>query len=290
MGRLVALPCLDSPEIAAALRDEVQVSVWRAVSLGHSAIEAIESGCYRTADGRVVDWSEAVRIAREAKRSIPADAALPPAREPAFPATRVRVCNETTLRAARGLADAGLRPLALNFANGHEPGGGFLRGARAQEETLCRASALYATLEGDPMYRAHRLQLRYQSSDWAILSPDVPVFRTDDGTALDAPWPLGFLTCAAPYAPLVGRQRSAELLARRIARVLAIARAFAYDTLVLGAWGCGAFGNDPARTARDFHSALEGDFSGAFREVVFAITDWSPERRYLGPFRDVFAG
>jgi uncharacterized protein (TIGR02452 family) len=59
-------------------------------------------------------------------------------------------------------------------------------------------------------------------------------------------------------------------------------------TLVLGAWGCGAFENDPYRTASDFRQALENDFDGAFSEIVFAITDWSPERRFLGPFRDVF--
>ncbi len=58
--------------------------------------------------------------------------------------------------------------------------------------------------------------------------------------------------------------------------------------LVLGAWGCGAFANDPHRTATDFRQALENDFSGAFTEIVFAITDWSRERKFLGPFRDVF--
>jgi len=71
--------------------------------------------------------------------------------------------------------------------------------------------------------------------------------------------------------------------------VLAIAQAYEYTTLVLGAWGYGAFGNDPARTALDFHDALANEFSGSFSEVVFAITDWSPERRFLGPFRDVFS-
>jgi uncharacterized protein (TIGR02452 family) len=76
---------------------------------------------------------------------------------------------------------------------------------------------------------------------------------------------------------------------RRIRRVLAIAQAYEYTTLVLGAWGCGAFGNDVARTARDFYDALTGEFSDTFFEVVFAVTDWSPERRFLGPFRDVFA-
>ena len=59
---------------------------------------------------------------------------------------------------------------------------------------------------------------------------------------------------------------------------------------MLGAWGCGAFGNDVERTAKDFRQTLEGEFEGAFSQVVFAITDWSEERRFLGPFRDVFAG
>jgi uncharacterized protein (TIGR02452 family) len=71
--------------------------------------------------------------------------------------------------------------------------------------------------------------------------------------------------------------------------VLAIARAYRYAALVLGAWGCGAFGNDVRRTARDFRDALENEFSGAFAAVVFAIADWSPERRFLGPFREAFS-
>jgi uncharacterized protein (TIGR02452 family) len=72
--------------------------------------------------------------------------------------------------------------------------------------------------------------------------------------------------------------------------VLAIASALGYETLVLGAWGCGAFGNDPYRAALDYRASLETDFAGHFAEIVFAITDWSAERKYLGPFSEVFAG
>lgn len=113
------------------------------------------------------------------------------------------------------------------------------------------------------------------------------MFRDDAGRALDQPWPLSVLTAAAPYAPGIGQPRAGDLLARRIERVLDIARAYDYSALVLGAWGCGAFRHDPVRTAQDFRTALEAR-SGAFAEVIFAIADWSDERRYLGPFRDVF--
>src|SRR4029077_16450700 len=98
------------------------------------------------------------------------------------------------------LVDDGKQPIALNFANGIHPGGGFLSGALAQEESLCRSSALFATLENDPMYEAHRIRPLPDSTDWVIYSPNVPVFRSDDGTALDNPWPLSFVTCAAPVA------------------------------------------------------------------------------------------
>ncbi|MFN7732569.1 MAG: TIGR02452 family protein [Pirellula sp.] len=289
MSNLRNLPCLDSDALAANRRRELAIQPELAESLGRSAVESIELGYYLTDDGKV-DWSEAVRLARESKVSIAQGTEFPSEGPSAFAETMVQVANETTLGAAKRLVDGGKRPLALNFANGAETGGGFLRGATAQEEALCRSSALYATLVDDPMYDFHRdRELWAESSEWAILSPNVPVFRDDRGMELDQPWLLSFITCAAPYAPSVGQPRSSDLLRGRILRVLSIARAFGYAELVLGAWGCGAFGNDPMRTARDFRNALEGEFQGAFREVVFAITDWSPDRRFLGPFRDAFS-
>jgi uncharacterized protein (TIGR02452 family) len=289
MGVLSLLPCLDSEELAEARRRELDIPRNAAAALGRSAVAAAREGRYVTRSGREVDWGDAVRAARAAKRSIPPDEPLSCGEPLAFAETRVQVANETTLGASRRLVESGLRPLALNFANGIHPGGGFLAGARAQEEVLCRSSALFETLIDDPMYAAHRERPEPDSTDWAILSPDVPVFRADDGTELPEPWSLSVITCAAPYAPDVGQPRSGDLLRRRIDRVLAVARAHGYRALVLGAWGCGAFGNDPRRTARDFRQALEETYSGAFSNIIFAVTDWSSERRFLGPFRDVFS-
>lgn len=287
-GRLLVLPPVDSAGLAAARRRELDIPRDVAATLGRSAIEASDSGHYVSEGGRRVDWSAGVQAACSAKRSVPPEAPLTTQAQVDLAETQIQVCNETTLQAARRLSERGLRPVALNFANGVHPGGGFLTGARAQEEVLCRSSALYLTLVDDPMYEAHRQRPRPDSTDWAIYSPDVPVFRKDDGTALDEAWLLSFISCAAPYAPRIGQPESGDLLRHRIHRVLAIARAFGHAALVLGAWGCGAFGNDPRRTAKDFRGALENEFAGAFSEIVFAITDWSSERKTLGPFRDAF--
>jgi len=285
---LVALPCIDSPDIAASRRRELDIKLNVAASLGISAVDAARDGYYLNAAGERVDWSLAVHRACAAKRSIAPNDRLPEPEARIETQTRVQVANETTLQASRRLVESGLRPVALNFANGIHPGGGFLHGARAQEEALCRSSALYQTLVGDPMYDFHTLRRRPDSTDWAIYSPDVPVFRTDDGTVEERPWLLSFVTSAAPYAPRIGQPESGNLLQARILRVLAIASAYGHRALVLGAWGCGAFGNDLRRTAKDFRRALEDDFAGSFSDVVFAVTDWSPERKFLGPFRDTF--
>ena len=289
MSRLNILPCLDSEQMAVSRRRELDISRGVAAALGQSAVEATRKGLYVTSDGEEVVWRDAVQAACVAKRSIGPEAMLPTNERAAFRETRVQVANETTLGASLRLGERGLRPLALNFANGIKPGGGFLGGARAQEEVLCRSSALYQTLVNDPMYEEHGKRRLPDSTDWAIYSPDVPVFRADDGTALQHFWFLSIITCAAPFAPLVGQPRAGDLLQKRIHRVLTVAWAYDHSALVLGAWGCGAFANDPNRTAVDFRRALENDFSGAFSDIVFAITDWSPERKFLGPFRDVFA-
>ncbi len=283
-------PCLDSDARAATWKNMLDISWSKAAKLGHSAVEAINQGYYLSNTGIKVDWAQDIQAACRNKISIPPTTILPLLNRAIQRETSIQVTNEPTLTAAHGLFNSGLRPLVLNFANGIKPGGHFLEGSRAQEENLCRSSALYATLVDDPMYADHKTRPRPDSSDWVIYSPDVPVFRNDKGITLEQVWPLSILTCAAPYAPDIGQADSAKLLRQRIYRVLEVAQAYDYSTLVLGAWGCGAFGNDPRQTAMDFRTALENEFNGVFSDVVFAITDWSPERKFLGPFCEVFNG
>src|SRR5204862_5934112 len=74
----------------------------------------------------------------------------------------------------------------------------------------------------------------------------------------------------------------------RTAQMLSVAANHGVRRFILGAWGCGAFGLDPEMMARTFDDALRGPFRGVFDEIVFAVTDWSPERRFIGPFKRRF--
>jgi len=287
--RLEYQPPDDSLAHGESARQRLQLERRYAIWLGETAARLSPAEGIHDADGPVLDLGHAIGHAVEHKESIRPDELVRIPDAPKFASTRIRVVNDTTLAVARRMSERDASTAALNFANGVEPGGGFLMGSLAQEETLCRSSALYATLVGDPMYEAHRSQeLPPESSAWIIRSPRVPVFRSDDGKPEAAPWRADFLTCAAPLATLVGQPRSHELLDRRIHRMFEVAVSRGHASLVLGAWGCGAFRNDPEVVAVLFRRHLE-TFAGHFREVVFAITDWSEDRRTFRPFARTLA-
>ncbi|MFI5874655.1 TIGR02452 family protein [Streptomyces sp. NPDC051445] len=283
--------------------------------------EIVEAGSYRASGGREVFLGAAIEAARAGTRMLgpgPVQVpASPPAPSPApSPApfrgdtvaggeaggdrlagrTFVEVTGESSLEAARRLARSG--PVAvLNFASARNPGGGYLNGAQAQEEALCRASALYTCLlEAREFYDHHRAHRDPFYTDRVIHSPAVPVFRDDRGRLLDEPYGAGFLTSAAPNAGVVLRtapQRASEIpraLAVRAGRVLETAAAHGYRRLVLGAWGCGVFRNDPAQVAGAFRAllGLGGRFERTFDHVVFGVLDRTPGSAVLGAFRTAF--
>jgi uncharacterized protein (TIGR02452 family) len=206
--------------------------------------------------------------------------------------TRFEVTNETTLSAHRRHQAKGHNVVSLNFASATHPGGGFLSGARAQEEYLCRSSALFVTIKDSPMYAYHRDNWTPLYSDAMIYSGEVPVFRDDQHELLPAPYLASFITSAAPMAKKVQPYDYPKLpgiLMERILKILSVAKSKGHDSLILGAWGCGAFGNDGHLVSDLFHHALTVEFAGAFKEVTFAIVDTSPEKRFIGPFAQRFS-
>ena len=267
---------------------------------GREAVAITSAGSYVAPSGRRIELADEIARAVAQSRDYLPDAKVgPPSSAIDATATRIAVVNGTSLESARAIAERGATPLVLNFASAKNPGGGFLNGARAQEESLARSSALYACLTTSGMYAHHRgdegnADCLY--SDWMIHSRDVPVFRDDEsGDLLEQPYLCAFLTAPAPNAGVVLKREPSRrdevdaVMNARVSRALAICAVEGHRHLVLGAWGCGVFGNDPAVVARAFALELEGTYAGAFDEVTFAVLDWSEERRFILPFLSRFA-
>ncbi|MDP9794730.1 uncharacterized protein (TIGR02452 family) [Catenuloplanes nepalensis] len=249
-------------------------------AIARETLDVIEAGSYISPSGASVPLTPLVE-----KAVAGTILHLPPSSSGPFGATgssggapAIEVTGESTLWAARRLAQDG--PVAaLVFASAKNPGGGFRTGAQAQEESVARASALYPCLTAVPeFYDFHRAQGDLLYSDRVIYSPGVPVFRDDKGRFLDAPHAVSMLTAAAPNRGAIERNqpdslsRVDEVLAARAYRVLVVAAGHGERRLVLGAWGCGVFRNEPAAVADAFATALDG-LPGSFDQVVFAVLD-----------------
>ncbi|MFF3374754.1 TIGR02452 family protein [Streptomyces sp. NPDC002680] len=262
--------------------------------LARGTEEIVAAGSYRASDGREVQLAAAIKAARTGTRLYgPAPLDVPP--PASLSATSFEVTGESSLEAARRLPG----PVAvLNFSSARNPGGGYLNGAQAQEEALCRASALYTCLTAvREFYDHHRTHRDPFYTDRVIHSPGVPVFRDDRGHLLDTPYTAGFLTSAAPNAGVIRRtspEREAavpQALASRAERVLEVAAREGYRRLVLGAWGCGVFQNDPRIVAETFRDLLVGGrFEGRFERVAFAILDRTRAATTRAAFEHTFAG
>lgn len=209
-------------------------------------------------------------------------------------ATSLEVVNETTLAGVNRLLADGKAPIAvLNFASARNPGGGFLNGSQAQEESLARSSALHASqLRAWEFYETHRRSPSLLYSDAMIWSPDCPVFRNDEGILLDEPQLVSFITSPAPNAGATADNRPQELVQipevfrRRSEYVLALAASKRCRRLVLGAWGCGVFRNDPALVAATFVDHLtNGAWFGRSEHVLFSVLDTSPASETLMAFQ-----
>lgn len=185
------------------------------------------------------------------------------------------------------------KPLVMNFANAIHPGGGFLKGARAQEEALCRCSTLYKSISSNKAFEMYHYNRRNSSpvdSDYMLLSPNVSVFRNKELELLPEPFNVSVITIPAPNKN--GRARNVQqdildkVMMNRIRKMFWAAARYGYRNLVLGAWGCGAFGHDTATVASYFYKILiDEKYNMLFDTVAFAILN---DERKIDAFASVF--
>ena len=205
---------------------------------------------------------------------------------------RFTVTNEDSFRAAERLKE----PMVLNFASARHPGGGFLNGALAQEESLCRCSTLFASLsskEAQEMYAYNNENQISTYSDYMLFSPYVVVFRDTEKGLLEKPFVVSVASVPAPNRSAGARYETddtiREVLLRRIRRMLTWAVKNGNKNAVLGAWGCGVFKNDPKQVASCFRQVLVDEGYGfCFDEVCFAVYGRAGNPNLLA-FEEAFA-
>lgn len=198
--------------------------------------------------------------------------------------------------------DSDIPVLVLNLANPVNPGGGVRKGAKAQEEDLCRRSSLLLSLESEEArayYRYNKSLHTYMGSDALILTPHTEVIKRPDGSLLEDSLIVSVLTCAAPMITYgkegMSEEEYTSMVAQRIRGMLCAAICFGYTRLVLGAWGCGAFSND-ARVISDlFAQVLQSSYGDHrlcdyFEVISFAVLDHSTKQYNYREFARNFGG
>lgn len=201
---------------------------------------------------------------------------------------KIEVKPESTFGAARRFFAMKYKTCVLNFASATKPGGGFKNGKKAQEESLSRQSALYVSLlKQKEMYQYH-LANKHDNvyKDYLIYSASVPVFRDDKTEQLlpkDQVFLTDVITSAAPWKAKIqesGGDVSTldKIIAKRCEKILKCAIDNKVEALVLGAYGCGVFGNKPKDISHIFKELLiDKEYGKFFKVVDFAITGKTSE-------------
>lgn len=205
--------------------------------------------------------------------------------------------NISTVDAIRKMTQEGRKEIGvLNFASAKNPGGGFINGAMAQEESLAASSTLYRTLLAhEEYYKSNRAQNSMMYTDYGIYSPDVVFFRDGRFTLTDTPVKASVLTLPAVNMGQVLQKGEDIRLAQKVMRrrmklALAVFAEQGAKNLILGAYGCGVFRNDPAAVAVWWKEILEEGMEKYFESVFYAVLDRSRGGNCFGAFQKVFGG
>lgn len=209
--------------------------------------------------------------------------------------TTIETWNCSTVDALLRLAAEEKKRIGiLNFASAKNPGGGFLNGAMAQEESIAASSCLYKTLLlHEDYYRKNRVCGTMMYTDHAIYSPEVVFFRDGKFRLLKEPVTASVLTLpAVNMGQVILRgedvEQAEQMMKRRMKLSLAIFARQECRHLILGAYGCGVFRNDPKKIAKWWQELLKDSFADTFETVVFAVLDNSSSQACIKAFQEIF--
>ncbi|MCD8384212.1 MAG: TIGR02452 family protein [Clostridiales bacterium] len=253
------------------------------IAILEDTLAILEQGGY-SKNGQDVQLDFSPEEMREIQAFLPEELASLTAMEPDEAASQSTDCtfaceNEDALVLAqkqyqhlKSAGDPAPKILVLNLASATRPGGQTRNGASAQEEDLCRRTSLLLSLESEGAkryYDYNNARKTRMGSDGVLLSPNVEVIKDASSETLAQPFPISVMSCAAPMVRLglegMSQQAYEEMLYKRIQGMLLVAASQGYHHLILGAFGCGVYGND---------AALVSDlFARAIREFTFVGKD-----------------
>ena len=266
-------------------------------AIANETLRILEQGWYEC-DG------ERIEIAGMHQASLAGSRLITPETQPALPpmpaarekATALSLRNCSTVRAVIDLRAQGAGRIGvLNFASAKNPGGGFLNGAMAQEESIAASSGLYRTQTIHPEYYARNRACGTMCyTDCAIYSPDVVFFRDEWFALLDRPVTASVLTLpAVNFGQVLLKGEDAahakRVMKARMRLALTLFAAMGDENLVLGAYGCRVFCNDPEDISAWWASLLaDADFKNRFSSVTFAVLDQSKNQACYRAFERRF--
>lgn len=206
-----------------------------------------------------------------------------------YPETKIEIVDMDSVSAIFQYKDYQENMALLNFASYKNPGGMFMKGSTAQEECLCHSSTLCNVLNRFPEFYNYNKKNINNSlyTNRALYSPRIIFGMNNMTTCCD------IITCAAPnkYGAEkyhnVSESENSSALFSRIRFVLNIAKMKDVDILILGAYGCGVFGQNSFEVASIFKQLLETEFKSCFKKVIFAIP-FSYKNQNLQNFLSVF--
>ena len=277
------------------------------VAIYENTVRIVKKGFYVSPKGKEIEITDTDKMVDGTKfygKKVVIDYDSLPKHE-----TNIEVIDNDCLYAAKDLIDKGLNPCVLNMASFHTPGGGVTRGSSAQEESIFRRTNIFKSLyqfnEIGSAYGIKQREERYplDYNFGGIYTPNVTVFKAsegDDCILLEEPYKIGVVSVAAVKNPRVENGKLVpwvvDTLKCKIRQILDIALENGHDSIVLSAFGCGAYKTPPTEMARLFKEILSrDDYKNAFKAISFAIInvkstngEHNPQGNFE-PFREAFS-